>query len=206
MPSAALHIVTRTGSAAFARDADGCITTWNLAAERLLRRSTASVLGRPCHEVLAGRDPSGNPYCGPGCPVARAAFAGSPVRPYTLSVLDAAGHRRVMRVAALLIDDAEHPSPELIHVIEPINDASQPSGAPPSGLSTTPTGRSPDWLSSRERQVLILLASGHGTGHIAAVLELSPHTVRNHVAACLRKLDCHSRLEAVHTARRRGLV
>ena len=206
MTSAALRIIARTGSAAFARDTDGRITTWNLAAERLLQRSIASVLGRPCHEVLAGRDPSGNPYCGPGCPVARTAFAGSPIRPFTLTVLDAAGHRRMVRVSALLIDDAEHPSPELIHVIDPIDLAGRPQGAPPIALPTSSRDRSPERLSSRERQVLSLLASGHATVDIAAVLELSPHTVRNHVAACLRKLDCHSRLEAVDTARRHGLV
>jgi len=206
MTSAALRIIARTGSAAFARDADGRITTWNLAAERLLQRSTASVLGRLCHEVLAGRDPSGNPYCGPGCPVARTAFAGSAVRPYTLTVLNAAGHRRMVRVSALLIDDAEHPSPELIHVIDPIDGDRHPFDTPSTGLPTTATDRCHVDLSSREREVLRLLASGHETGEMATLLDISPHTVRNHVAACLRKLDCHSRLEAVHTARRRGLV
>jgi DNA-binding CsgD family transcriptional regulator len=31
-------------------------------------------------------------------------------------------------------------------------------------------------------------------------------TVRNHVAAVLHRLGCHSQLEAVATARRRGLI
>jgi DNA-binding CsgD family transcriptional regulator len=206
MTSAALRIVARTGSAAFARDADGRITTWNLAAERLLDRHTASVLGRPCYEVLAGRDQFGNRYCGPGCPVARNAFGGSAVRPYTLTVADAAGRRLTVRVQALLVDDAEHPAPELIHVLEPLCcDHERHGEAPPLGRQSS-RDRWPVNLSPREREVLEMLAVGHGTDDIAGRLELSPHTVRNHVAACLRKLDCHSRLEAVDAARRRGLV
>ena len=202
MTSATLRIIARTGSAAFARDAGGRVTSWNLAAERLLHRSTASVLGRPCHEVLAGRDPFGNQYCGPCCPVAHMAFGGAAVRPYTLSIPDASGRRLDVRVSALLVDAAEDPDPELVHVLEPIN------GEPRQAVGS-PDGRTARWterLSPREREVLALLATGHGTDAIAVELGLSQHTVRNHVAACLRKMDCHSRLEAVSAARRLGVV
>jgi DNA-binding NarL/FixJ family response regulator len=61
-------------------------------------------------------------------------------------------------------------------------------------------------LSPRQRQVLTLLADGCGPGAIARRLGLSLPTVRNHVAAVLHRLDCHSQLEAVATARRRGLI
>ena len=61
-------------------------------------------------------------------------------------------------------------------------------------------------LSPRQRQVLDLLADGAGPSAIAARLGLSLPTVRNHIAAVLHRLDCHSQLEAVATARRRGLI
>jgi DNA-binding CsgD family transcriptional regulator len=61
-------------------------------------------------------------------------------------------------------------------------------------------------LSPRQRQVLDLLADGCGPNAIARRLGLSVPTVRNHVAAVLHRLGCHSQLEAVATARRRGLI
>ncbi len=61
-------------------------------------------------------------------------------------------------------------------------------------------------LSPRQRQVLTLLADGFRPGAIARRLGISLPTVRNHVAAVLHRLGCHSQLEAVATARRRGLI
>lgn len=61
-------------------------------------------------------------------------------------------------------------------------------------------------LSPRQRQVLALLAEGLGPSAIADRLGVSLVTVRNHVAALLHRLGCHSQLEAVATARRRGLI
>lgn len=61
-------------------------------------------------------------------------------------------------------------------------------------------------LSPRQRQVLALLADGLGSGAIARRLGLSLPTVRNHIAAVLHRLGCHSQLEAVAAARRRGLI
>lgn len=61
-------------------------------------------------------------------------------------------------------------------------------------------------LSPRQREVLELLAEGHGPEEIAGRLGLSLPTVRNHVSAVLHRLGCHSQLEAVAAARRRGLV
>ncbi|HET7647270.1 MAG TPA: helix-turn-helix transcriptional regulator [Gaiellaceae bacterium] len=61
-------------------------------------------------------------------------------------------------------------------------------------------------LSPRQREVLGLLADGLGPEAIAIRLGLSLPTVRNHVSAVLRRLGCHSQLEAVAAARRRGLI
>lgn len=61
-------------------------------------------------------------------------------------------------------------------------------------------------LTSRERQVLALLADGETKEAIARRLVLSPNTVRNHIQNVLVKLGVHSRLEAVATATREGLL
>lgn len=60
-------------------------------------------------------------------------------------------------------------------------------------------------LTSREREVLALMASGHNSPRIAQRLGLSPKTVRNHVSAILAKLGAADRAEAVIRAREAGL-
>jgi len=61
-------------------------------------------------------------------------------------------------------------------------------------------------LTPRQREVLAGLAEGKSTEQIATELVLTPVTVRNHVANILAALGVHSRLEAVVSARRRGLI
>jgi DNA-binding CsgD family transcriptional regulator len=58
----------------------------------------------------------------------------------------------------------------------------------------------------RELDVLALLAEGFTNREIAARLFLSPKTVGIHVSRLHRKLDAHTRGEAVAAARRRGIL
>jgi DNA-binding NarL/FixJ family response regulator len=59
-------------------------------------------------------------------------------------------------------------------------------------------------LTSREREVLALVAAGISNKGIARELQVSPNTVKFHIAAILDKLDAASRAEAVVAALRRG--
>jgi DNA-binding NarL/FixJ family response regulator len=61
-------------------------------------------------------------------------------------------------------------------------------------------------LTTRENEVLRRLADGLTTEQIAADLYVSVNTVRNHVNNIIRKLNVHSRLEAVSYALRKGLI
>jgi DNA-binding NarL/FixJ family response regulator len=61
-------------------------------------------------------------------------------------------------------------------------------------------------LSSREREVLGLLASGSSNAEIANQLYVSTETVKTHVAHVLRKLDVPNRGSAVEKATRLGLL
>lgn len=81
-----------------------------------------------------------------------------------------------------------------------------------SALGTTPTraGRDPGTkqpnLSSREQEILNLLASGMTTKEIAGALFISPETVRTYVRRAMEKLEAHTRTQAVAIAVRRSLI
>jgi DNA-binding NarL/FixJ family response regulator len=61
-------------------------------------------------------------------------------------------------------------------------------------------------LTERERELLHHLARGQTNKVIAADLHLSVNTVRNYVQSVLTKLNAHSKLEAVSTAVREGII
>jgi DNA-binding CsgD family transcriptional regulator/tetratricopeptide (TPR) repeat protein len=73
-----------------------------------------------------------------------------------------------------------------------------PDAPPAAGL--------PDGLSSREVQVLGLVARGLSNREIGAELLISEHTAANHVRGILRKTGCANRTQAASYAHRHGLV
>lgn len=61
-------------------------------------------------------------------------------------------------------------------------------------------------LSDREIEVLRLAKRGPPNPQIAQVSHISPGTVRNHLNAIYRKLDVHTRYEALQIAEERDLL
>jgi len=68
------------------------------------------------------------------------------------------------------------------------------------------TRANPANLTTREVEVLALIATGRTNAEVAARLFLSPKTVEHHVSAILAKLGARSRREAVQTAVELGLL
>ena len=63
----------------------------------------------------------------------------------------------------------------------------------------------PDPLTSRERQVLQLIAEGKTTKEAASILEISVKTAESHRTRLMQKLDIHETAGLVRYAIRRGL-
>lgn len=61
-------------------------------------------------------------------------------------------------------------------------------------------------LSSREQQVMRMVAEGVSSKEIASRLDLSAKTIENHRANLMKKLDVHSKLELVRYAAKLGLI
>jgi len=69
-----------------------------------------------------------------------------------------------------------------------------------------PTARDLAGTTSREQEVLILIATGLSNAEIAEHLHLSPATVKTHIARLLDKLGARDRAQLVITAYESGLV
>ncbi len=61
-------------------------------------------------------------------------------------------------------------------------------------------------LTPRQREILNLIAAGLSTSEMAEKLSISTETVRNHLRSIFTELDVHTRLEAIATAQRLGLL
>jgi two-component system, NarL family, nitrate/nitrite response regulator NarL len=128
--------------------------------------------------VMIGADPSSD---GPG-------LSGAPVA-YLPSDVDAAALAAAVHAAAvgLIVLD--------------------PTVAGATGIHAhARTSDNAETLTTRERQVLLLVAEGLPNKAIARELGISEHTAKFHVGSLLGKLGAASRTEAVTLATRRGIL
>ena len=78
--------------------------------------------------------------------------------------------------------------------------------ARPAPFDGNPNARAALRLSPRELTILHEVAAGRSTKEIAARLEVSPNTVKTHLAHWFDKLGAKRRTEAIHKARELGIV
>jgi DNA-binding CsgD family transcriptional regulator len=208
---------------AFVTDASGHITSFNRAAERFFERQASRVLGRRCFDIVGGRDVFGNRFCRENCAVMSMGRKGETVHAFELSVADPIITEQPIHVSVIPSRvDFSAAFPELLHTFEPIDregrlaralenlgvapaDPISASHAGPKALALDPHREEPP-LTSREKEILEWVAAGLPNKEIAAELEISLATVRNHIHSILDKLDVHSKLEAVSLAFRKGWV
>jgi DNA-binding NarL/FixJ family response regulator len=92
-------------------------------------------------------------------------------------------------------------SPSLArHLLKHYHDLSEPAA------DASPDAQSGEGLTAREIDILQRIASGSSVAEIAQRLFISTHTVKTHVKNIYRKLEAHSRIEAVNIAHRRHLI
>jgi PAS domain S-box-containing protein len=204
---------------AFVIDEDLRIRYWNKAAEVILGFDREDVVGLPCYHLLHGYDEGRRLICQERCHVMKLALQSRPVPNYdirtttkqgddcwlnmsvfTYRMSDANGKKAIVH----LFHDLDHKEVEdkvlgqLVKVINRYHDIRQNNGAKLESHQNT--------LTSREREILGLLADGHGTRDIAQLLTISITTVRNHIQHILQKLQVHTRLEAVAIATKHNLI
>jgi PAS domain S-box-containing protein len=212
-------LVASTADAAFIVDARGTIVAWNKAAEELIGTDAPTAMGSLCGPLIQGRDECG-PVCSEDCMVQQACRRRHSMRNFDLQIRTKEGPRWC-NVSVLIAEEPGDPGTYAIHVIRPIDVRKRlemlvrdfivnGTGLPPEKVTElVKSSRSPAQVSDltrRELTVLSRLSRGETTARIAAELHISRTTVNNHVQHILRKLDAHSRLEAIRRAERAGLI
>jgi PAS domain S-box-containing protein len=213
------ELVDSTSDSAFAVDGAGLIVAWNNAAETMFRMSASDAIGKMCGQIIQGMDECG-PVCSADCSVQQAVRNHHPVRNFDLHIQTASG-RQWCNVSVLIADEANSTLPHSIHIVRQI-DVRKRLELLVRDFVVTGTGLAPEQattlisstrapareteLSDREVSVLRLLAKGATTTAVAEQLHISRTTVNNHIQHILRKLDVHTRLEAIRRAEHAGLI
>ena len=201
---------------------DQTIVFWNRAAERILGHASQEVLGRRCYEVLGGLAPGAlSPQCSQGCPSLRYMRAGLVPATSRLHVLCPNGKRKWVSITPMVVAGILQDGPLLLHLFDSDNETAEAETATDmlrealvaggaEVVSDRPATPAPQEiapsLTQREREVLRLVALGRETPQIAAELGISRHTVRNHVRNLRKKLKANTKLDAVVTGIRLGIL
>jgi PAS domain S-box-containing protein len=168
---------------------DGRFVHINAAAERASGKLDAELRGREITHLLPPEV-----HATVRAQFRRAVESGEPTD-FETAFVDASGHLRGVRVHQLPLRDGD----TIVGVLTLAFEVRRP----PSEI----IGLKPDpQLTLRQRQVLELIASGLSTAEVAKELTLSTETVRNHLRNASKELRAHSRVEAIATAQRLGLL
>lgn len=206
-----LEVFALTDDPLFVIDDRHRIVFWNRAVQKLLGYTHDEVAGRACSAVLAGDDAFGNRYCSDGCPVQLIARRGGSVKSFRLW-LRAKDHTLLPVEVSVLRFTLRVSKRQLIaHTIRVIEDGlALAAAAPPlAAAASDPRGHQDARvreLTTREIEILGMLAAGRNARSIAQALNISPLTTRNHIQHIFEKLEVHSRSEAVAFAWRMQIV
>jgi len=192
-----------TGDTAFAVDRKGVIIQWNTAAEKTFGYPATEALQQKCWKLLCGKDTYSNKYCCKFCPLREMAFKHQEVNSFEASFKTASAIRKQFSISCVTVFD-ESDNGMLLHVCRPLKETGESRYKE---VTKRPAANNPGVnLSPRETEILTLLADEKSTREMAAIMGISPATVRNHIFNVLRKLRVHKRLEAVMSGKRLKLI
>ena len=211
-------LVDGTSDAAYMVNNEGLIVAWNAAAHSLFGVSADEAIGQSCRTVVQGVDECGA-VCSTNCTVQQALDKRRPVESFDLQAPTVDG-QKWCNVSVLIAETTSSIRSYAIHIVRPV-DLRKRLEIAVRDVIVSNTGMSADQarvmvasrpaaraieLSTREIEVLRFLAKGRTTKGIANELHISRSTVNNHIQHILRKLDSHTRLQAIRRAENARLI
>lgn len=213
------ELVEGTADAAFALDPQGAVMAWNKAAEKIFGLSKNEAIGKHCREVVKGMDECGH-ACNENCTIRQRAQNRQLINNYDLQV-QTKNKREWYNFSIMIVHESKSTQPCTIHIARPADlrkrfeilmrdfvvqqtSLSDVNVTEILSAKNTPTNNVD--LSKREIEILKYLAKGVKTSELADKLFISRTTVNNHIQHILKKLNAHSRLEAIRRAEQAGLI
>jgi PAS domain S-box-containing protein len=211
-------LIDGTSDAAFVVNSEGVVVAWNKAAGKLFGVTAEQAIGQLCRKIVQGIDECGA-VCSPNCTVQQAVSKRRPLESFDLEVQTADGEQWC-NVSVVIAESNSSTEVYAIHIVRPadlrkrlemvvrdfvVSNTGLPADQAVAMIASRTPARESD-LSAREIETLRLLAKGSSTRSIADQLHISPTTVNNHCQRILRKLDAHTRLEAIRRAEHAGLI
>lgn len=205
--------IETTAAPLFAVDPQKRIIAWNHATEVLFGLPAGRVMGKHCRDVL-GKDLTR--LCA-SCEFHNGEHASRTDRSSAMSVITSAttGTQCAVTLATL---PARVPSGNecTVHIVQPVPEYETVTpftdqfsmreypvrGNPSDGQMALGCAH----LTARELDILRLLACGRSSLEIAAMLQISKATARNHIASILAKFGATTRLQAVTLASRAHII
>jgi PAS domain S-box-containing protein len=208
----------QTSDGMFTVTVDQKIKTWNASAEKILGYTSDQVVGKKCYDVLCANGNLGRVKCSRGCVVVSNASKGRTTKDFDLACKTSDDEAKSINMSIMLPAQGSG-TREVLHMFRDVTDRRRVENAS-SGLnqnnvdrtskSSSVLGSASGYrlppLTTREDQVLKLLAAGKNTNDISEILDIRPLTARNHISRLLTKLGCRSRLEVVALGTRAGLI
>lgn len=211
-------LVSGTFDPAFVINGSGIILAWNEAAEALFGVSQEIAVHSTCASIVRGVDECGS-LCSPDCMIKQAIIHRRAVRNFDVQVKTPQGMQWCNVTTVLLRQSSALPQAMLI--LRPIEltkrmellfqdfvkSEVQPAASGDGKTIRLPRNlaRNAD-LTTREREILHHLATGLPGSCIAVKMKITRTTVNNHIQHILKKLNAHSRLEALRRAEAAGLL
>lgn len=212
------NLVAGTADAAFVVDSSGAVLAWNQGAAELFGVAVEKALHSDCAAILHGVDECGS-ICSPQCLVKQAILKRRAVRNFDMQVKTSGGILWC-NVTTILLTQSDGRVNAML-VLRPIElpkrmELLLRDFVSSQGRRSTTRGRisltlprnagRAALLTAREVEVLHQLAKDTSTVRIAAKMRISRTTINNHIQHILRKLDAHTRFEALRRAEAAGLL
>ncbi len=218
-----------TGDGVYIVDGNKHIVRWNKGAEKILKYPEVDVLNHDCYRVISGRIAPDKPLCGHNCRIHASVLKGAAQKNFDLLTQTNEGESLWLNVSILSPSNGDESF--VVHIIRDVtrekkrelaleqflanlenHDLASDGGSTEKPLirhlagARYQTEKPSAALSSREIEVLTLLAEGLSTKSLAQKLNISHFTARNHIQNILVKLDLHSKAQAVSYAFKKGIL
>ena len=218
-----LKLLASSSDGVFAVGVDNKILFWNKSAQKILGYKPKEVLAKSYKEIIPATDFNGNTGCLRSYSPGNSNNGNSGVENYEIVTNSKKARKIWLNLSVFKVSSSNSEYGMSVYIFRDITrqkiyekiiidvisktDIADQLGSPIASVNkTTDTTNSEIKLTTREREILLLLADGHSTKSISSKLYIALSTLRKHIRNIYSKLRAHSMVEALAVARKYDLI